>query len=117
MKPALVLLLVPPSHVAVGSGSAMATWESSTPTPIWLAGAAAGWHVAHIESSACGPPLWAPRPAGGLARKLIPSWHEPHARWVGLFLKVSAWGTLMWHLTQLRTSCGLVMSYGAATAA
>ena len=32
-----------------------------------VAGPLAGWQVAHFESSACAPPLWATRPAGGAA--------------------------------------------------
>src|SRR5262245_6735322 len=53
------------------------------------------------------------RPLGMDASKLWPSWQAPQARRLMAVFQLSALAAgARWHLAQLRTSCGYVVSYG-----
>src|ERR1051325_11639177 len=77
------------------------------------------WQTAHCASLVITPPECTRRPGGACGgeppalteTKLTSSWHEPHARRVGIFQLLAIGAGLVadgfrWHLVQLRMSCG-----------
>src|SRR6266850_3236702 len=80
------------------------------------ADAPSAWQRTQPSSFDCGPPVWPLRPGGAGLTKLLSSWHAPQARRLGAVFQLSfiaAGGR--WHFTQLRTSCGYLVSYGLST--
>src|SRR3954464_997617 len=96
----------------LGLGGEIGSWTSGRKL---LPTANGWWHTAHWVSSERGPPSWSRRPAGGGFTKLMLSWQAPHARRLGTWKLLAIGAGLRWHLVQVRTSCGYVVSYGCGT--
>src|SRR4051812_28900605 len=101
MNDAFVFAL-PPGKMFALYGSGFATLKC-----FWVM-KASSWQMLHSRSVVIGrfsgPWPWP-------VSKFTLSWHAPHVLRFGRVFQLSALGALLWHLVQLRTSCGKLNSF------